>query len=143
MSTTATMIDPERSMLGEVEMVGRERWEEIHRRAGAGGSIQSIAHELDVDRKTVRRCLRQTEWKPYQRARRAETLLAANAEYLRRRAVEVGYSAQVLVPGAPGPAVPRELRDGEAVRAAVAGGSVARGGDADAVRDASGTAEPD
>ena len=96
MSTTATMIDPEQSMLGEVEMVGRERWEEIHRRAGAGGSIRAITRELDIDLKTVRRCLRQTEWKPYQRATRAETLLAAHAEYLRRRAVEVGYSAQVL-----------------------------------------------
>ena len=96
MSTTATMIDPERQMLGEVEMVGRDRWEEIHRRAGAGGSIRAIARELDLDRKTVRRCLRQREWKPYQRAARADTLLVSHAEYLRCRAAEVGYSAQVL-----------------------------------------------
>ena len=53
MSTRATMIDPERQMLGEVEMVGQDRWEEIHRRAGAGASIRAIARELDVDRKTV------------------------------------------------------------------------------------------
>ena len=85
MSTRATMIDPERQMLGEVEMVGQDRWEEIHRRAGAGASIRAIARELDVDRKTVRRCLRQTEWKPYQRAARADTLLATHAAYLRRR----------------------------------------------------------
>ena len=96
MSTTATMIDPERQMLGEVEMVGRDRWEEIHRRAGAGGSTRAIARELDLDRKTVRRCLRQREWKPYQRAARADTLLVSHAEYLRCRAAEVGYSAQVL-----------------------------------------------
>ena len=32
MSTTGTTIDPERQMLGEVDMVGQERWEEIHRR---------------------------------------------------------------------------------------------------------------
>ena len=32
MSTIVTTIDPERQTLGEVEMVGRERWEEIHRR---------------------------------------------------------------------------------------------------------------
>ena len=96
MSTTATTIDPERQMLGEVEMVGRDRWEEIHRRAGAGASIRAIARELDLDRKTVRQCLRQTEWKPYQRATRSETLLTAHAEYLRRRASAVDYSAQVL-----------------------------------------------
>ena len=56
----------------------------------------NLLQELDVDRKTVRRCLRQTEWKPYQRAARADTLLATHASYLRRRAADVGYSAQVL-----------------------------------------------
>ena len=60
MSTTATTIDPEHQMIGEVEMVGRDRWEDIRRRAGA------------------------------------DTLLASHAAYLRRRAAEVGYSAQVL-----------------------------------------------
>ena len=96
MSTTGTTIDLEQQMLGEVEMVGRDRWEEIHRRAGAGGSIRAIARELDLDRKTVRRCLRQTEWKRYRRAARADTLLASESEYLRRRAAAGGYSAQVL-----------------------------------------------
>ena len=33
MLTTATTIDPEQAMLGEVEMDGRDWWEEIHRRA--------------------------------------------------------------------------------------------------------------
>ena len=96
MLTTPTTIDLERQMLGEVEMVGRERWEEIHRRASSGASIRAIARELDRDRKTVRRCLRQTEWTPYQRAARSDTLLTTHAEYLRRRAADVGYSAQVL-----------------------------------------------
>ena len=70
MSTTATMLDSEQRMLGEVEMVGRDRWEEIHRRAGTGGSIRAIARELGLDRKTVRRCLGQSEWRPYQRPAR-------------------------------------------------------------------------
>ncbi|MXZ69949.1 MAG: IS21 family transposase, partial [Acidobacteria bacterium] len=96
MSTTAATIDLERQTLGEVEVIGRDRWEEIRRRAGEGASIRAIARELDLDRKTVRRCLRQTEWRPYQRAARSDTLLATHAEYLRRRAPEVGYSAQVL-----------------------------------------------
>ena len=96
MSTIVTTIDPERQMLGEVEMVGRERWEEIHRRASSGASIRALASALDLDRKTVRRCLRQTAWTPYERAARLDTLLTTHAEYLRRRAAEVGYSAQVL-----------------------------------------------
>ena len=79
MSTTATMIDPERQMLGEVEVVGRDRWEEIRRRAGERASIRAIARELELDRKAARRCLRQTEWKPYQRVARSDTLLATHA----------------------------------------------------------------
>ena len=71
MSTTRTMVDPERQMLGKVDMVGRERWEEIHRPGSSGASIRAIAREWDLDRKTVRRCLRQREWTPYQRAARS------------------------------------------------------------------------
>ena len=63
MSTKTATIDPERQMLGEVEVIGRDRWEEIRRRAGEGASIRAIARALDLDRKTVRRCLPQTEWK--------------------------------------------------------------------------------
>ena len=74
-------------------MLGEERWEEVHRRAAAGASIRAIVRELDLDRKTVRRCLRQSAWRPYQRAAREDTLLAP---YVRQRAAEVGYSAQVL-----------------------------------------------
>ncbi len=96
MLTTERTIDLERRALGEVEMLGEERWEEIHRRAAAGASIRAIARELDLDRKTVRRCLRQSEWRPYQRAAPEDTLLAPHATYLRQRAAEVGYSARVL-----------------------------------------------
>ena len=38
MATTATPIDPEHRGLGEVELVGRDRWEEIRRLALAAGS---------------------------------------------------------------------------------------------------------
>ena len=96
MSTTGATIDPERRALGEVEMLGEERWEEVHRRAAAGVSIRAIARELDLDRKTVRRCLRQSAWRPYQRAAREDTLLAPQAPYVPQRAAEVGYSARVL-----------------------------------------------
>lgn len=46
MLTTERMIDPEREALGEVGMLGRERWEEVHRLAAAGTSIRRIAREL-------------------------------------------------------------------------------------------------
>lgn len=117
-------------------MIGLDRWEEIRRRADQGASIRAIARELHLDRKTVRRCLRQTEWKPYERMARSDTLLATHAEYLRRRAAEVGYSAQVLFQELRGRRYRGSYETGEAFRAAVARDAVARGGDAYAVRDA-------
>lgn len=55
-----------------------------------------IARLLDLDRKTVRRCLRDTAWRPYIRASRTDTLLTPHADLLRQRASEVQYSVQIL-----------------------------------------------
>ena len=78
-------------------MVQEDRWREIHRMARDEQlPIAEIARRLDLDRKTVRRCLRQPAWRPYQRAARTDTLLAEHADFLRERAPCVGYSAQVL-----------------------------------------------
>ena len=78
-------------------MVRQERWEEI-RRLGLihRVPIAELARQFDLDRKTVRRCLRDAAWRPYQRAARAETLLTAHAEYLQQRAPQVDFSAQIL-----------------------------------------------
>ena len=83
--------------LEEGPMVRQERWEEI-RRLGRdeGVPIAELARRLELDRKTIRRCLREGAWTPYQRAARADTLLTQHAEYLRGRAPKVRYSAQVL-----------------------------------------------
>ena len=59
-------------------------------------SISAIGRRLDLDRKTVRRSLRQTTWHPYRRAAVAETLLTAHADFVRTRAPQVGYSARIL-----------------------------------------------
>ena len=37
MSTTGATIDPERRAIGKVEMLGEERWEEVHPSGGGGG----------------------------------------------------------------------------------------------------------
>ena len=58
--------------------------------------IAELARRFELDRKTVRRCLRETAWRPYQRPASAETLLTTHAEYLRIRAPKVRYSAQIL-----------------------------------------------
>ena len=83
--------------LGEQEMVQRERWEEIRRmRFEQRMSVSAIARRFDLDRKTVRRCLRQNEWRPYERAPKGETLLGEHAQFLHERAAQVNYSARIL-----------------------------------------------
>ena len=59
-------------------------------------TVSEIARTTDLDRKTVRRCLRQREWTPYRRAPAGETLLTAHLPWLKERAPQVNYSAQIL-----------------------------------------------
>ena len=93
----AGTIGPEVIPLGEVPMVRQERWEEIRRlRVEEGVPVAALARRFELDRKTVRRCLRDTAWRPYQRPARAAPLLAPHTEYLGERAPQVGYSAQIL-----------------------------------------------
>src|SRR5262245_39088752 len=97
MCSAVTAMDPERIALGECPVLGRERWEEVRRVAATERlKISALARRFDLDRKTVRRCLRQTTWQPYQRPVRTDTLLAEHLEYLRERAPAVQYSARVL-----------------------------------------------
>ena len=78
-------------------MIGRERWDEIRRKYYEERSgISAIARALDLDRKTVRRCVRQREWQPYRRTATESTLLSKHEAYLRERAPRVCYSARIL-----------------------------------------------
>src|SRR5439155_7826472 len=78
-------------------MVQEDRWREVHRLyREERAAIAEIARRLDLDRKTVRRCLRQERWQSYSRPVRTDTLLAEHTEYLKERAPQVCYSAQVL-----------------------------------------------
>lgn len=78
-------------------MVGQERWGQMRRvRMEQGLSVSELARQFDVDRKTVRRCLRQDHWRPYEREPRADTLLSAHQVFLRERAPRVQYSARIL-----------------------------------------------
>jgi hypothetical protein len=61
---------------GEEPVVGQERWEEMHRLKAAGMTVSGVARATGLDRKTVRRCLRQVRWQAYRRPARREALLA-------------------------------------------------------------------
>jgi transposase len=80
----------------EEPMVGQERWEEIRRLKVAGMTVSGIARASGLDRKTVRRCLRQVRWQAYRRPARREALLDAHRGWLAERAAQVGYSARIL-----------------------------------------------
>jgi transposase len=93
----AATIGPEVIPHDEVPMVRQERWEELRRLwQQERVPIAELARRFDLDRKTVRRCLRDTTWTPYQRPSQPATLLTQHAEYLRARAPKVRYSAQIL-----------------------------------------------
>ncbi len=118
----AGTIGPEVIPLGEVPMVRQERWEEIRRlRVEEGVPVAELARRFELDRKTVRRCLWDRAWRPYQRPGRAAPLLAPHAEYLGERAPQVGYSAQILYQGAPPARLSGELRDRQTLCAPPAG----------------------
>jgi transposase len=90
-------LDLQATHLEEGFMVGEDRWQEIRRlRHRDHVPIAEIARRLELDRKTVRHCLKQPVWQSYQRPARTDTLLVKHAEFLRERAPKVGYSAQVL-----------------------------------------------
>ena len=95
-TTGPSTVEPEGVTLGEVTMVGEARWQEIHRLFREDHvPIAEIGRRLDLDRKTVRRCLRRAAWRPYTRAARTETLLAGHADWVRARAPQVQYSARI------------------------------------------------
>ncbi|MDN8618961.1 IS21 family transposase [Variovorax ginsengisoli] len=79
----------------EAPVLGQQQWEAVHERRAAGYNLSAIARDLQLDRKTVRSCLQQESWQPYQRAA-AASLLDPHRAWLAERAVEVNYSARIL-----------------------------------------------
>lgn len=77
-------------------MINQHVWQAVHERSKAGATVSAIARELDIDRKTVRRCLKQLEWKPYARTVKSPTVLDEFASWLSARAPQVNYSARIL-----------------------------------------------
>lgn len=84
-------------VVGEEDVVvGEERWEELKRLKAGGMTVSGISRATGLDRKTVRRCLRQVRWQAYRRAVRRGSLLVPHRDWLKGRAPEVGYSARIL-----------------------------------------------
>jgi len=80
----------------EMPVISKERWEQMQRLRALGQSVSQIARTAGLDRKTVRACLKKSEWMPYRRTPVAETLLSAHQAWLVERAPLVNYSARIL-----------------------------------------------
>lgn len=80
----------------EAQVINKDRWEQMSQMAKAGQSISAIARAMDLDRKTVRRWLREQQWAPYRRHPAAATLLGPHQAWLKERAPQVNYSARIL-----------------------------------------------
>lgn len=83
-------------MGAEEQVIGKDRWEFMHKLKAEGQSLSQIARITGTDRKTVRSCLARSEWQPYRREPPGKTLLAPHMAWLEQRAAQVGYSARIL-----------------------------------------------
>jgi len=129
---------------GEQGMVQKERWEEIRRMFFEQRvTVSQIARGFDLDRKTVRRCLRQSQWQPYSRAAKSDTLLAAHEQFVRERAAQVNYSARIVYHAQIQARLLRQLGHGQARGSAAARGGQRGRAMSEALRDAAWRAEPD
>ena len=79
----------------EERMLGTELVREMVARRERGEGIKRIARERGADRKTVKRWLKLGAWQPRQPQRR-ERQLDRFAEFIERRAPEVGFNGVVL-----------------------------------------------
>jgi len=86
-----------RSATGSAEerMLEADLVQEMVARRERGEGIKRIARELGVDRKTVKRWLKLGAWRPREPQRRARQL-DPFAEFIERRAPEVGFNGAVL-----------------------------------------------
>ncbi len=79
-------------------MLSQDQWSTIRTLFERGVAKKAIARELGISVPTVRRYLRQGGRTPYRRARPVlDVLVREHGEYLRRRAPEVNWVAQVLL----------------------------------------------
>ncbi len=116
-TSASTIMRAQENQPGEACMVDQERWAGIRRLFYEGRvSISEIGRRMDLDRKTVRRALRQATWYPYRRAAVSETLLTAHAEFVRTRAPQ-GWDTRrgFCIRNCGLARLHGQLRDGEAI----------------------------
>jgi transposase len=84
---------PQKLVAGESPMIDFEWWTEVHARFRRGQGKRTIARELGLDRKTVKRILAQERPAPYCRTVTRPSVVAPYLDYIHRRVTEVDYNA--------------------------------------------------
>ena len=125
----------------EEPVIGKQRWEEIRRMRADGQAVSQIARATGLDRKTVRRCLRQCEWTAVS-AHAAGRDAARGAHGVAHRARPAGelLGADPVPGAAREPRLRGRLRHGEERGAAAACRGHGGGAHATALRDRAGSA---
>jgi transposase len=91
--TASLVSSPQKLAVGESQMIEFELWTEVHARFRRGQGKRTIARELGLDRKTVKRLLGQERPAPYHRTVSRPAVVAPYLDHIQRRVVEVDYNA--------------------------------------------------
>lgn len=91
--TELLVSSPQKVVRGESPMIDFELWTEIHARFRRGQGKRTMARELGLDRKTVKRILAQERPGSYRRTVPRPSVVTPYLDYIQRRAVGVDYNA--------------------------------------------------
>ena len=84
---------PQKLVVGESTMIDFELWTEVHARCRRGQGKRTMARELGLDRKTVKRILAQERPTPYRRTVTRPSVVTPYLDYIQRRVTAVDYNA--------------------------------------------------
>jgi transposase len=84
---------PQKLVVGESPMIDFELWTEVHARCRRGQGKRTIARELGLDRKTVKRLPAQERPTPYHRTVTRPSVVTPSLDYIQRRVTAVDYNA--------------------------------------------------
>jgi transposase len=91
--TELLISSPQKLVAGESPMIDFDLWTEIHARFRRGQGKRTLARELRLDRKTIKRILAQSRPAPYHRTVPRFSVVTPYLDYIQRRAPEVDYNA--------------------------------------------------
>jgi transposase len=91
--TELLISSPQKLMAGESPMIDFDLWTEVHARFRRGQGKRTLARELGLDRKTIKRILAQARPEPYHRTVPRLSVVTPYLDYIQRRAPEVDYNA--------------------------------------------------